>query len=215
MKPLLSPLTFHLSPLTGISSAIQKAASVRKAGVASFAYSVFCCGCDGFTASSYINQKPQPQLRSLVSESRFSLAERKGFEPLLEDYSKHDFQSCALDQLSHLSTGQPHTGDRRFPATVALWRPVNDTTKRRFCQGVFQTFSFFPLQFSRDARCGGELLERSPPHPSRTFKACIPYCSERKHVIFQYHRRILLFLHPVRGMAAVRASKPTPAERAD
>ena len=31
------------------------------------------------------------------------MAERKGFEPLLEDYSKHDFQSCALDQLSHLS----------------------------------------------------------------------------------------------------------------
>ena len=31
------------------------------------------------------------------------MAERKGFEPLKEFKSLHDFQSCALDQLSHLS----------------------------------------------------------------------------------------------------------------
>ena len=31
------------------------------------------------------------------------VAERKGFEPLKEFKSLHDFQSCALDQLSHLS----------------------------------------------------------------------------------------------------------------
>ena len=33
----------------------------------------------------------------------FLLAEREGFEPSVRDYRTHDFQSCALDQLSHLS----------------------------------------------------------------------------------------------------------------
>ena len=32
------------------------------------------------------------------------LAERKGFEPLIPFWGIHDFQSCALDQLGHLST---------------------------------------------------------------------------------------------------------------
>ena len=32
------------------------------------------------------------------------MAERKGFEPLRALGALHDFQSCALDQLSHLST---------------------------------------------------------------------------------------------------------------
>ncbi len=31
------------------------------------------------------------------------MAERKGFEPLRALWALHDFQSCALDQLSHLS----------------------------------------------------------------------------------------------------------------
>ncbi len=31
------------------------------------------------------------------------LAERKGFEPLNAFNTLHDFQSCAFDQLSHLS----------------------------------------------------------------------------------------------------------------
>ena len=34
----------------------------------------------------------------------FCLAERVGFEPTLPLRGKHDFQSCAFDQLSHLST---------------------------------------------------------------------------------------------------------------
>ncbi len=34
----------------------------------------------------------------------FFMAEREGFEPSVRDYRTHDFQSCALDQLSHLST---------------------------------------------------------------------------------------------------------------
>ena len=33
----------------------------------------------------------------------FNMAERKGFEPLRALGALHDFQSCALDQLSHLS----------------------------------------------------------------------------------------------------------------
>ena len=33
----------------------------------------------------------------------FYLAEREGFEPSKDFKSLHDFQSCALDQLSHLS----------------------------------------------------------------------------------------------------------------
>ena len=32
------------------------------------------------------------------------LAERRGFEPLIRYQRIHDFQSCAFDQLSHLST---------------------------------------------------------------------------------------------------------------
>ena len=33
---------------------------------------------------------------------RISLAEREGFEPSVGLWPTHDFQSCALDQLSHL-----------------------------------------------------------------------------------------------------------------
>ena len=33
----------------------------------------------------------------------FLMAERKGFEPLNAFNTLHDFQSCAFDQLSHLS----------------------------------------------------------------------------------------------------------------
>ncbi len=32
------------------------------------------------------------------------MAERVGFEPTVRYQRTHDFQSCALDQLSHLST---------------------------------------------------------------------------------------------------------------
>ena len=34
----------------------------------------------------------------------FVLADREGFEPSRPLWGLHDFQSCALDQLSHLST---------------------------------------------------------------------------------------------------------------
>ncbi len=58
------------------------------------------------------------------------LAERKGFEPLLEDYSKHDFQSCALDQLSHLSVQvaiRRRVG--RTPATCVFYHTSQDLSR--------------------------------------------------------------------------------------
>ena len=73
----------------------------------------------------------------VVSESKrasegcsFALAERKGFEPLLEDYSKHDFQSCALDQLSHLSVQvaiRRRVG--RTPATCVFYHTSQDLSR--------------------------------------------------------------------------------------
>ncbi len=41
--------------------------------------------------------------RSTPMRCFFYLAEREGFEPSKDLKSLHDFQSCALDQLSHLS----------------------------------------------------------------------------------------------------------------
>ena len=58
------------------------------------------------------------------------MAERKGFEPLLEDYSKHDFQSCALDQLSHLSVQvafRRRVG--RTPATCVFYHTSQDLSR--------------------------------------------------------------------------------------
>ncbi len=43
------------------------------------------------------------KIKSTADAVLLFLAERKGFEPLKEFKSLHDFQSCALDQLSHLS----------------------------------------------------------------------------------------------------------------
>ena len=44
---------------------------------------------------------------------RFYLAEREGFEPSRAFRALHDFQSCALDQLSHLSTAARQTRTAR------------------------------------------------------------------------------------------------------
>ena len=43
------------------------------------------------------------------------LAERWGFEPQNAFDTLHDFQSCALDQLSHLSTSSVFTASGRGP----------------------------------------------------------------------------------------------------
>ena len=79
----------------------------------------------------------ESHITRVVSESKraskgcsFALAERKGFEPLLEDYSKHDFQSCALDQLSHLSV---QVAIRRLvgrtPATCVFYHTSQDLSR--------------------------------------------------------------------------------------
>ena len=40
----------------------------------------------------------------LYQNDGYSLAEKKGFEPLIPLWGIHDFQSCALDQLRDFST---------------------------------------------------------------------------------------------------------------
>ena len=47
--------------------------------------------------SLFYAQKQKP-----LQKKGFFLAQRKGFEPLIRFRRIHDFQSCALDQLSHL-----------------------------------------------------------------------------------------------------------------
>ena len=67
-------------------------------------------------SSSQIEKSPS-------KEGDFSMAERKGFEPLIPFWGIHDFQSCALDQLGHLS------------------KTLNYYTKRIYiCQVLFTIF---------------------------------------------------------------------------
>ena len=54
------------------------------------------------------------------------MAEREGFEPSKEFKSLHDFQSCALDQLSHLSI------PIQFAALASQLHQY--TTAKRICQ---------------------------------------------------------------------------------
>ena len=53
--------------------------------------------------AALITCKTVKQKSYIQIECSFSVAERKGFEPLRALWALHDFQSCALDQLSHLS----------------------------------------------------------------------------------------------------------------
>jgi hypothetical protein len=48
----------------------------------------------------YYSQELKPLANSVFARG---LAERMGFEPMERSSRSHDFQSCALDQLSHLS----------------------------------------------------------------------------------------------------------------
>ncbi len=48
----------------------------------------------------YYSQELKPLANSVFARG---LAEREGFEPSERSSRSHDFQSCALDQLSHLS----------------------------------------------------------------------------------------------------------------
>ena len=53
--------------------------------------------------AALITCKTVKQKSYIQIECSFFVAERKGFEPLRALGALHDFQSCALDQLSHLS----------------------------------------------------------------------------------------------------------------
>ena len=54
------------------------------------------------------NKNPEPSVLGFV-------AERWGFEPQNAFDTLHDFQSCALDQLSHLSTSSVLSASGRGP----------------------------------------------------------------------------------------------------
>ena len=53
-----------------------------------------------------------------IGRSVTLLAERKGFEPLMGYKPIHDFQSCALDQLSHLSSYS--AGKTSYPTIIKI-----------------------------------------------------------------------------------------------
>ena len=73
------------------------------------------------------------------------LAERWGFEPQNAFDTLHDFQSCALDQLSHLSI----FGSAPEPQLKAL----NHNTRRNwFCQDFFAEKTVF---FQKQRACAG------------------------------------------------------------
>jgi hypothetical protein len=59
-------------------------------------------------STSGYNKNPEPSVLGFV-------AERWGFEPQNAFDTLHDFQSCALDQLSHLSTSSVFSVSGRGP----------------------------------------------------------------------------------------------------
>ena len=59
-------------------------------------------------STSGYNKNPEPSVLGFV-------AERWGFEPQNAFDTLHDFQSCALDQLSHLSTSSVLSASGRGP----------------------------------------------------------------------------------------------------
>ena len=69
-----------------------------------------------------------------LSIQRVLLAERWGFEPQNAFDTLHDFQSCALDQLSHLSTSFVLASG---PCPPALHY---NTANQGLCQGIFSSF---------------------------------------------------------------------------
>ena len=71
--------------------------------------------------AALITCKTVKQKSYIQIECSFFVAERKGFEPLRALWALHDFQSCALDQLSHLSTWKPE----------AVVSGLSDTVKNR------------------------------------------------------------------------------------
>ena len=73
--------------------------------------------CRSLSCAGFFQTKSPPDL----TIQRVLLAERWGFEPQNAFDTLHDFQSCALDQLSHLSTWKPE----------AVVSGLSDTVKNR------------------------------------------------------------------------------------
>ena len=65
---------------------------------------------------------------------------------------------------------------------------AHDTTKKTICQHLNEAereiIERQRYSSGGGTGCGGELLERSSPHPSRTFKTGIVYDSKRYSVIY-------------------------------
>ena len=95
----------------------------------------------GVGQSTGLSSVPLPSNPSTIQQKEkhhpkgwcFSLAEREGFEPSKEFKSLHDFQSCALDQLSHLSMPYSFPGCLSRLYYYSLTCPV--------CQGLFGKIS--------------------------------------------------------------------------
>ncbi len=91
-----------------------------------------------------------------------NLAERKGFEPLRRYQRLHDFQSCAFDQLSHLSMAPPAVDETGQLLHYSYFFPV--------CQYPFskkRRFSGKPLLcrlFAADLHINNHQNRRTPRH---------------------------------------------------
>lgn len=94
--------------------------------------------CSSLSCAGFLQTKSPPDL----TIQRVLLAERWGFEPQNAFDTLHDFQSCALDQLSHLSTSFVLASG---PCPSALHY---NTANPGFCQAFFETFLCF---FKSDA----------------------------------------------------------------
>ena len=83
-----------------------------------------------------------------------------------------------------------YTTRRRARAGFSPASPMRQAILYTIFGGKSRWKTLFPvrtagkLQFSQGQGYGGKLLERSFPHPSRTFKTYNIHCSERLHIIF-------------------------------
>ena len=86
------------------------------------------------------------------------MAERKGFEPLVPFKGTHDFQSCALDQLSHLSISGELLG--------LVYNTTSETKNQvLFSNFLKKTKNFFAAcqPYTSRARFRPHLLRRRAP----------------------------------------------------
>ncbi len=95
------------------------------------------------------NKNPEPSVLGFV-------AERWGFEPQNAFDTLHDFQSCALDQLSHLSTSSVLTASGRGPQ-----RSTIIPERRSFVKLFFKKVCIFSKMTKQRMRWGRERRKSS------------------------------------------------------